>query len=279
MDDGALSPETPQLRSPPVGQQRRGSKLLYEDISPVHPGSKGGSEADKKAKRIPYPDLVGKLQNLIGQGTMIMNDRLLQLKKKKEQDSAFFESEQNFNALVEVAHGINTANYHFAKWLNTLEPRKFQKPTKPEKLSDFTVEEIFAQVQIALTKMEVNSSKLCPLLVKIVDETRIRKKGDDEIKQTDPVALTESRGIEVDKIYDVIPHLENTLAAAMALLTAQQAVSMKTAAVSLMAAMRWKRKALKKKEQGDKENKAVDPKYANKVAPEQAEPPKPAENS
>eukprot|EP00746_Dinoflagellata_sp_MGD_P167736 gnl/MRDRNA2_/MRDRNA2_98606_c0_seq1.p1 gnl/MRDRNA2_/MRDRNA2_98606_c0~~gnl/MRDRNA2_/MRDRNA2_98606_c0_seq1.p1 ORF type:complete len:298 (-),score=71.05 gnl/MRDRNA2_/MRDRNA2_98606_c0_seq1:20-850(-) len=275
MDAADHSPETPQLRSPPVAQQRRGSKLLYEDVSPTARPSDKADAKDKKAKRMPYPDLVGKLQNLIGQGTMIMNDRMLQLKKKKESESSFFESEQNFESLVEVAHGINTANYHFAKWLNTLEPRKFQKPTKPEKLSDFTVEEIFAQMQIALTKMEVNSSKLCPLLLKIVDETRIRKKGDDEIKQTDPVALTESRGIEVDKIYDVIPHLENTLAAAMALLTAQQSVSMKTAAVSLMAAMRWKRKALKKKEQGDKENKVQPAQVQHtKVHPEAPEPEK-----
>lgn len=208
-----LCPEvelSPTLRSPP--RVRRGSvKLVFNNDEKCIADELKQSEQEK------FVDLVHRLQSLVSQAALRLNDMVVQIRKRIREDTAWASSQANHDRFAEVSFEILTANYYLAKWHHQLEPNIVQAPTRPAKIEDMPVNDIMAEVQSSIARMEILTAKLVPVLNKIVNDARNMRRGPDGQPLTpngkDPLKLAAKRGFkDVADMYHLVEHLEHLLA-------------------------------------------------------------------
>jgi len=208
-----LAEATPRLRSPPRNGGRGSSKLVFKDMEKP-PQEAGG--LDDMART--FLDMVAKLQNIISQTSLRMNDMLVVIRKRHVEDPGFCEQMHNMHLLSEVVFMVGTANYHLGKWHHQLEPKKVPMPSKPSK-GDVPVGDLLAQVGASISRMEERAGKLCPVLQKIVTDARAfeqRRRGPSgepiSPSSKNPAMLAMKRGFQdVEDMPQIIGHLEHLL--------------------------------------------------------------------
>lgn len=163
-----------------------------------------------------FTELSHKFEVLISQTCMRMNNFLAKIREQAHEDTLLFDQSANFEHLLDISFSVSTVNYHVSKWLHQLEPRKFQAPPRPTKLADCTSLDLLAEIQYSLSRMEVLSSSLSPLLHKIAWEAKNLRRDADGRPVTptsrNPANLAKKRGIvDVEEMGGIEGHLEHLL--------------------------------------------------------------------
>jgi hypothetical protein len=211
--------ESPRLRSPPP---RRGSvKLNFDEDLQKDLEEHGLSviedvqKVDKEQQH--FVELAHRLESLVSQTAVRMNDMVDMIRKKFQGDAAWLERKDNYDQLTEISFEVLTANYYLVKWHHQLEPRKVTRPLKPEKIEDMPCVDLLAQLQNSISKMEVVASQLGPVINKIIHDAKHLRRGPDgepiSPNSRNPVKLAAKRGFkDVLELHHLIDHLEHTLA-------------------------------------------------------------------
>jgi hypothetical protein len=261
---------SPRLRSPP--KVRAGSIKLDFDEDIKHAlDDHGGAVVedhhhvvDKEQQE--FIDLTHKLESLVSQTALRMNDMLDDIRKKFHDDHKWLEAKVNYEQLTEVSFEVLTANYFLSKWHHQLEPRKVPAPPKPEKPEEVSCDDVLAQLQNSISRMEVLVSKLGPVMNKIISDARTLRRGPDgepiSPNSRNPVKLAAKRGFkDATRLHKLVEHLEHTLSVTHHLAhppksgmeTFQISKKVVVAGSLMMAANRFKRGAMKNEKNDGKD--------------------------
>jgi hypothetical protein len=176
-----------------------------------------GEVNDAQKQDTKFVDTANKLRTFVGQTCVRMTDYLQIITEKLKKEPDMFEkSESNMERLVSIAYLESIANYRLSKWLHQLEPRKCLAPSKPQKQDDHRAADLLSEIKFALTRMEMLSSTLSPLLQKIVTDAKQARPTMDGRPTSPalrrPVGLAQRRGIvDVEELAGICAHLEKIL--------------------------------------------------------------------
>jgi hypothetical protein len=173
-------------------------------------------DQSRQSEQEKFVDYVQRLQNLVSQATVRLNDMIASIRTRIRNDADCMEVQSNHDQLAEVSYEVATANYYLAKWLNQLDPLAVRAPSRPEKIEDMPVKDMMADVQSSIARMEILAAGLAPLLKKVVFDARnVRRRSDDQPlspSARDPIKVAAKRGFtDVDGMYHFVEHLEHLL--------------------------------------------------------------------
>lgn len=193
----------------------------------------GGSEEPTAVDvtSCPMRQAASRLQSEISQSALLLLERLKALKLPPEFNATHGEK------LLELAQGVQAASYYIQKWASILDPTS-PAPMRQPQVS--AAEESVAQINIALPKIIVASSSLQAGLRKLVPEVTTPASPEDLTDEeldrqlaleADAKARAdvkahsdlERRGLSLQKLYSVVPHLEHLVYQASCLSTSLRA--------------------------------------------------------
>jgi len=237
---------SPKLRDSPRNR-RATAKLLFGDkLEPLQDGD--NEEAITQRADEKFETTSHKLQGFVSQTCVRMNDMLVAIRARHAKDATYLKDKVNFEMLVEVEFMVATANYYMGKWSHQLDPRKATAPLKPTMLVDSSTDDILSQAQGAVSRMEVLSGKLVPLLAKIISDAKTMRRGPNgeplSPSSKHSAKLAHKRGLcDVEEIGKLAPHLEQLLDTAQSLAHLRRASTTQSAGSALtvmMAANKFK---------------------------------------
>lgn len=179
----------------------------------------------------PMRQVANRLQNAISQSAVLLLERVQGLKLPPDFDAAHGEK------LLHLAQGVQAASYHIQKWASMLDS---ESPAPMRQPQASVAEEAMAHINISLPKIIIASSglqaglrKLVPGVTMPVDLDELT---DEELErqlaleaeakaQAEVKAHTdlERRGMSLQKLYSVVPHLEHLVYQASCLSNTLQA--------------------------------------------------------
>lgn len=194
VDEGtvARAPLLPEPRSPDEEQDR------FCTDGPVleTPGMPARRASVLTDAALPFPALVHRMESAVGQGSLLLNERLRTLHLRAQRRKF---SKDQIGDLCDIADGVAAAAYHLQKWAALLAPEDGHRtPTKPSACED--KEEAFASMHFSSPRIIVAAAGAHKGLAK-----NVKEHGDQA------EATLNRKGVRTEDIRALAPHLETLI--------------------------------------------------------------------
>lgn len=225
-------------------------RLLLDDPvaqSLMHGTALPSEDGELRDKSAVFIGLAHGLPASIGQASMRMNDLLAAIRQRLQDSPQFLENDANYERLVDIDFMLATANYHLAKWVHQLDHHasKPEKPRKSSARSEPAPERLLAQVQSAVSRMDLLSSTLTQLLQQVIADARaMRRRAADPVSPTfrNPARVAMRRGLlDIEELQRLPPHLEHLLWVTGNLSNSHAKQTFKQAGTVMQAAVKFRR--------------------------------------